>query len=72
MKKPKCSRISEFKLPHDTLDLTIVDNKNKVWIVGIVPGDSRMEGKEQEKIRKYKDLQIEMEGMWLKDQGYYQ
>ncbi|XP_053149009.1 uncharacterized protein LOC128343627 isoform X2 [Hemicordylus capensis] len=55
-------------LPHNTPDITVVEKKEKqVKIIDIaIPGDSRIEEKEIEKITKYKDLQIEIERLWQK------
>ena len=53
-------------LDHNTPDLTVIVNK-KVWIIEVaIPGDSRVEEKQLEKILKYKDLQIEIERLWKK------
>ncbi|XP_060537474.1 uncharacterized protein LOC132708990 [Pantherophis guttatus] len=48
-------------LVHNTPDITIVEKK-KVWFIDIaIPGDAQIEDKQQEKITKYRDLQIEVE-----------
>lgn len=53
-------------LAHNTPDLTVVEKK-QVWIIDVaIPGDSRVEEKQLEKITKYKDLQIEVERLWQK------
>ena len=42
-------------------DITVVEKK-QVWIIDVaIPGDSRIEEKEIEKISKYQDLKIEIE-----------
>ena len=57
---------SDKHLAYNTPDLTIV-KKKLVWIVDVaIPGDTRIEEKEFEKISKYKDLQIEIERLWRK------
>ena len=41
--------------------------KKQVWIIDVaIPGDSRIEEKELEKISKYQDLKIEIEILWEK------
>uniref|UniRef100_A0A2D4ERZ3 Uncharacterized protein n=1 Tax=Micrurus corallinus TaxID=54390 RepID=A0A2D4ERZ3_MICCO len=48
-------------LMHNTPDITLVQ-RNKVTIIDIaIPGDSRVDEKEQEKITKYQDLKIEIQ-----------
>ena len=47
-------------------DMTVVEKK-RVWIIDVaIPGESRMEEKEQEKISKYQDLKTEIESLWEK------
>jgi hypothetical protein len=51
-------------LPHNIPDITVVENK-QVWLVDVaIPGDSRIQQKEVEKITKYQDLKIEVERLW--------
>lgn len=64
MRKSKCSGVLEYKLTsicHTSHN--IIDKKDKkVWLVDIaIPGDSRTEDKELQKITRYKDPQIETE-----------
>ena len=52
-------------LAHNIQEITVVEKK-QVWIIdmAIIPGDSRIEEKELEKISKYQDLKIEIERLW--------
>ncbi|XP_067126490.1 uncharacterized protein [Centruroides vittatus] len=53
-------------LEHNTPDLTIVE-KEKVWIIDVaIPGDSRIDEKQQEKLNRYHDLKIELQRLWHK------
>ena len=53
-------------LAHNIPDITVVEKK-RVWITDMaIPGDSRIEEKELEKISKYQDLKIEIERLWEK------
>jgi hypothetical protein len=53
-------------LAHNIPDITVVERK-QVWIIDVsIPGDSRIEQKEMEKITKYQDLRIEVERIWEK------
>ena len=53
-------------LAHNTPDLTVIEKK-KVWLIDIaIPGDSRVEEKELEKITRYQDLKIEVQRLWRK------
>lgn len=53
-------------LAHNIPDITVVEKK-QVWLVDVaIPGDSRIEQKEIEKITKYQDLKIEVERLWEK------
>ena len=47
-------------------DLVVVDKKRRTCkiIDFAVPGDSRIEDKEQEKIEKYQDLRRELQKIW--------
>src|SRR5271168_1218221 len=57
---------SDRRLPHNMPDITVVE-QDRVWIIDVaIPGDSRIEMKEQEKITKYQDLRIEIERIWEK------
>ena len=48
-------------LPYNTPDITVVEPK-QVWLIDVaIPGDSRIELKEQEKLTKYQELKIEIE-----------
>ena len=39
--------------------------KKQVWLVDVaIPGDSRIDQKEMEKITKYQNLKIEVERLW--------
>ena len=53
-------------LEHNTPDIVVVDKKQVHIIDVAIPGDSRIDQKEIEKITKYKDLQIEIERLWKK------
>ena len=53
-------------LAHNIPDITVVEKK-QVWLVHVaIPGDSRIQQKEVEKITKYQDLKIEVERLWEK------
>ncbi|XP_023216726.1 uncharacterized protein LOC111619278 [Centruroides sculpturatus] len=53
-------------LEHNTPDFTIVEKK-KVWIIDVtIPGDSRIDEKQQEKLSRYYDLKIELQRLWHK------
>ncbi|XP_023238417.1 uncharacterized protein LOC111637209 [Centruroides sculpturatus] len=53
-------------LEHNTPDFTIVEKK-KVWIIDVaIPGDSRIDEKQQEKLSRYQDLKIELQRLWHK------
>ena len=57
-------------LVHNTVstsDITVVEKK-QVWLINVaIPGDSRIQQKEVEKITKYQDLKIEVERLWQKN-----
>ena len=45
-------------------DITVVEKK-QVWLIDVaIPGDSRIQQKELEKITKYQDLRVEVERLW--------
>ena len=47
------------------LDFAVVDKKRTFKIIDFaVPGDSRIEDKEKEKIEKYQDLRRELKKIW--------
>ena len=51
-------------LPHNIPDITVVEPK-QVWLIDVaIPGDSRIEQKEQEKLSRYQDLKIEVARLW--------
>ncbi|XP_062819964.1 uncharacterized protein LOC134294068 [Anolis carolinensis] len=53
-------------LEHNTPDITVVEKK-KVWIIDVaIPGDSRIDEKQQEKLSRYQDLKIELQRLWQK------
>ncbi|XP_062826554.1 uncharacterized protein LOC134296214 [Anolis carolinensis] len=53
-------------LEHNTPDITVVEKK-KVWIIDVtIPGDSRIDKKQQEKLSRYQDLKIELQRLWQK------
>ena len=53
-------------LAHNIPDITVVEKK-QVWLIDVaIPGDSRIDQKEVEKITKYQDLKIEVERLWEK------
>jgi hypothetical protein len=53
-------------LAHNIPDITVVEKK-QVWLIDVaIPGDSRIQQKEVEKITKYQDLKIEVERLWQK------
>uniref|UniRef100_A0A803TE67 Stress induced phosphoprotein 1 n=1 Tax=Anolis carolinensis TaxID=28377 RepID=A0A803TE67_ANOCA len=60
-------RIQTDKVPeHNTPDITVVEKK-KVWIIDVaIPGDSRIDEKQQEKLSRYQDLKIELQRLWQK------
>ena len=48
-------------LAHTIPDKTVVEKK-QVWLIDVkIPGDSRIDQKEVEKITKYPDLKVEVE-----------
>ena len=52
---------TDMHLAHNIPAITVVEKK-RVWIIDVaIPGDSRIEEKELDKIRKYQDLKIEIE-----------
>ena len=54
-------------LAHNIPDLTVVEKK-QVWLIDVaIPGDTRINQKEVEKITKYQDLIVEVERLWEKD-----
>ena len=54
------------QLAHNIPNITVVEKK-QVWLIGVsIPGDSRIEQKEVEKITKYQDLKVEVERLWEK------
>ena len=53
-------------LTHNTPDITVVENK-QVWLIDVaIPGDSRLEQKENEKVTNYHDLRVELQSLWKK------
>ena len=53
-------------LTHNTPDITVVGNK-QVWLIDVaIPGDSRLEQKENEKVTSYHDLTVELQSLWKK------
>lgn len=53
-------------LVHNIPESTLVEKK-KVWTIEMaIPRDNRIEVKELEKIRRYQDLNIEVERLWHK------
>ena len=51
-------------LAHNIPDITVVEKK-QIWLVDVaIPGESRIQQKEVEKITKYQDLKIEVERLW--------
>ena len=53
-------------LAHNIPDITVVEKK-QVWLIDVaIPGDSRINQKEVEKITKYQDLKFEVERLWEK------
>ena len=53
-------------LAHNIPDITVVE-KNQVWLIDVaIPGDSRINQREVEKITKYQDLKVEVERLWEK------
>ena len=53
-------------LAHNVLDIIMVEKK-QVWLIDVaIPGDSRINQKEVEKITKYQDLKVEVERLWKK------
>ena len=53
-------------LAHNIPDITVVENK-QVWLIDVaIPGDSRINQKEVEKINKYQGLKVEVERHWEK------
>lgn len=53
-------------LEHNTPDIVVVTDKQVHIIDVAIPGDSRVDQKEIEKITRYKDLQIEIQRLWKK------
>ena len=51
---------------HNIPDITVVEKK-QVWLIDVaIPGDSRIDQKDVEKITKYQDLKVEVERLWEK------
>ena len=49
-------------------DLVVVDKKERSEIIDFaVPGDSRIEEKEKDKIEKYQDLKRDLQKIWNED-----
>ena len=64
MKKSKFSGTLKFKQTNIWLitpDITVVEKKQVLLIDVAIPGDSRINQKEVEKITKYQDLKVEVE-----------
>ena len=54
------------QMAHNIPNITVVEKK-QVWLIDVaIPGDSRIEQKEVEKITKYQDLKVEVERLWEK------
>ena len=65
MKKSKFSGTLKFKQTNIP-DIAVAEKK-RVWLIDVaIPGDSRIDQKEMEKITKYQDLKIEVERLWEK------
>src|ERR1700755_398072 len=59
-------------LAHNTPDLTVIEKK-KVWLIDIaIPGDSRVEEKELEKITRYQDLKSKSNDYDANQQWWFQ
>ena len=53
-------------LAHNIPDITVVEKKQG-WLIDVaMPGGSRVNKKEVEKITKYQDLKVEVERLWEK------
>ena len=53
-------------LAYNIPDLTVVETK-QVWLIDVeIPGDSRINRKELEKITMFQDLKVEIERLWKK------
>ena len=53
-------------LAHNIPGITVVEKK-QVWLIDVsIPGDSKINQKEVEKITKYQDLKVEVERLWEK------
>ena len=51
-------------LEHNMPDITVVE-KAQTYIIDVaIPGDARIDQKEQEKIQRYQDLKVEVERLW--------
>ena len=47
-------------------DIKVVEKK-QMWLINMaIPGDSRIDQKEVEKVTKYEDLKVEVERLWEK------
>ena len=51
-------------LAHNIPDITVVEKAQTYLIDVAIPGDGRIDQKEQEKIQKYQDLKVEVERLW--------
>ena len=53
-------------LTHNIPDITVIEKK-QVWLIDVaIPGNSRINQKEVEKITKCQDLKVEVERLWEK------
>ena len=53
-------------LAHYLPDITVIEKRQVLLIDVAIPGDSRINQKEVEKITKYQDLKVEVERLWEK------
>ena len=59
---------TDKNLAHNIPDMTVI-KKKQVWLIDVaIPGDSRINQKEVEKITKYQDLKVKVERLWEKRQ----
>ena len=73
-----CKILWDFSIQTDHVieaqrpDLVVVDKKRRTCIIidFAVPGDSRIDEKEKEKIEKYQDLRRELQKIWNVREDY--
>ena len=60
----KAENQTDKHLNHNIHDITVMEKAQTYLIDVAIPGDGRIDQKEQEKIQKYQDLKVEVEKLW--------